>query len=412
MDMNRRKKYNHEPHENHTKQCGALFSRSCRSCGWWLILLALAIAVFSLAGCDWIEDLYHPGARDKDDESTGGTPTPEYMVSTLAGDGDESYADGTGTAARFNRPWGVAADGKGNLYVADSGNNCIRKIVIATGAVTTLAGDGTVGYRDGTGTVAQFNNPWGIAVVGGNLYVADSGNYRIRKIVIASGAVSTFAGPAGSTITADYVDGTGAAARFGFPIDIAADGNGNLYVVDGYLIRKIVIATQVVTTLAGSTEGSDAGPGTGTQGVEISLQGIAADGGNLYVTEYYKIRKIVIATGEVTTLAGGTGGYADGTGAAAQFNNLFGIAADGGNLYVADTDSHRIRKIVIATGEVTTYAGSGVEKDEWGNMIGGYADGPASAAQFHYPHGIAVDGSGKIYVADTGGHRIRVITPP
>jgi sugar lactone lactonase YvrE len=173
------------------------------------------------------------------------------------------------------------------------------------------------------------------------------GNYCIRKIVIATGAVTTFAGNG----TSGFPDGTGTAARFAGPKGIAADGSGNLYV---------------------------------------------ADMGN------YCIRKIVIATGEVTTFAGGTPGDAVGTGTGARFNQPCGIAAAGGNLYVADTGNNRIRTIVIATGVVTTLAGNGTR---------GEADGTGTAAQFDRPRGITVDGSGNRYVADYGSHRIRKITP-
>jgi DNA-binding beta-propeller fold protein YncE len=145
----------------------------------WLILFA--IAVFSLAGCDWVEDLYHPMDEDE--------PPREPIVSTLAGS-TEGFTDGTGTAAQFNHPWGVAADGNGNLYVAESGNHRIRKIVIATGAVTTIAGTAVKadlgnmigGYADGPPLSAQFNLPTGIALYGGKFYVTDYNNNRIRVI--------------------------------------------------------------------------------------------------------------------------------------------------------------------------------------------------------------------------------------
>jgi sugar lactone lactonase YvrE len=354
-----------------------------------LCALALAIAVFSLAGCDFIEDLYHPG---RDDDTPSGP-----MVSTLAGS-TEGYADGTGAAAQFDSLSGIAVD-DGNLYVGDRANYRIRKIVIATGAVTTFAGN-THGYADGRGTAAQFEDPQGIAVVGGDLYVADANSQRIRKIVIATGAVTTLAG----NHNAGYADGTGTAAQFRSPTGIAADGR-NLYVTDlnNHRIRKIVIASGAVTTLAGNDN-----PGwldaTGTMAQFLSPTGIAADGdGNLYVadSDNHRIRKIVIDTKAVTTLAGSSRGYADGTGTAAKFNTPSGIAVYDGVLYVADQGNHRIRTIEIASGAVTTYAGSAQ----------GYADGAGTAAQFNAPYHIAVYG-GKLYVTDNGNHRIRVITPP
>jgi sugar lactone lactonase YvrE len=326
---------------------------------------------------------------------------PGGYVLTLAGDGTPAHLDGPGTGARFYIPEGVAVDGAGNVYVADTGNHRIRKITSA-GDVTTLAGSGTPGFANGTGTVAQFQNPAGVAVDGaGNVYVADSTNNRIRKITPA-GVVATLAG----SNTGGFADGTGTAALFSSPSGVAVDGAGNLYVADAgnHRIRKIVIATGVVSTLAGNT-GFGSTDGTGTAARFSSPRGVAVDGaGNLYVADYgnHRIRKIVIATQEVTTLAGSSAGYADGTGTAAQFNYLHGVAVDGaGNLYVADGSNNRIRKIVIASGVVTTLAGG----------TSGFADGTLTAAQFNTPYGVAVDGAGNLYVADQINNRIRKILP-
>ncbi|GHV78533.1 hypothetical protein AGMMS49944_03240 [Spirochaetia bacterium] len=324
------------------------------------------------------------------------------VVSTLAGSGTAGFADGTGTAARFRSPSGITTDGSGNLYVADDGNHRIRQIVIASGAVTTLAGS-IYGYADGMGTAARFRNPEGITTDGsGNLYVTDRFNHRIRKID-ATGLVTTLAG--GSDY--GYADGMGTAAQFNEPCGITRDGSGNLYVTDrfNHRIRKID-ATGVVTTLAGSGTAGYAN-GTGTAAQFRSPSGITTDGsGNLYVADYgnHRIRKIVIASGVVTTLAGsGTFDYADGTGTAARFSRPYGITTDGsGNLYVADSDNNRIRKIVIASGAVTTLVGSGTA---------GWSDGTDTAAQFNQPMGITIDGSGNLYVVDYGNHRIRKIAP-
>lgn len=299
--------------------------------------------------------------------------------------------------ASFNQPNGIATDGS-NLYVADTANNRIRKVVIATGEVTTLAGWETEGSQDGSGTEALFSQPFGIAVDGRNLYVADSGNNLIRKIVIATREVTTLAGSG----EPGAIDATATGALFKGPMGIATDGS-NLYVADYYnnKVRKIVIASGKVTTLAGSgSEG--AADGTGTAASFNHPIGITTDGENLYVTDYanHKIRKIVIASGVVTTLAGsGTAGSADGTGTAASFNNPGHLAADATNLYVADTYNQKIRKVVIATGEVSTLAGSGTA---------GGIDALGKVARFNGPFGIATDGS-NLYVSDTESNTIRKI---
>ena len=285
-------------------------------------------------------------------------------------------ANGTGTSASFKSPYSVTTDSK-NLYIADSGNHLIRKIVIDNGTVTTLAGGGSGTSTDGTGTTASFNNPEGITTDGNNLYVADFSNHTIRKIVISTGAVTTLAGTAG---TSGSTDATGTSASFYKPRGITTDGT-NLYVadVDNHKIRKIVIATGVVTTLAGGGSGTST-DGTGTTASFNRLQGITSDGTNLYVsdTNNHKIRKIVIATGVVTTLAGsGTLGSTDhGTGTSASFYWPLGITTDGTNLYVADTFNHKIRKIVISTGVVTTLAGS---------TPSGSTDASGIAAKFNKP---------------------------
>ena len=320
------------------------------------------------------------------------------QVITLAGS-TRGYADGMGTAAQFYSPTGVAVDASGTAYVSDIDVHRIRKISPA-GMVTTLAGSGMGSWADGTGTAANFRYPSGLAVdVSGTVYVADSNNSRIRKISPA-GVVTTLAGDG----TASYADGTGTAAYFRYPKGVAVDASGTVYVADtsNHRIRKISPAG-VVTTLAGDGTASYA-DGTGTAAQFYFPEGIAVDAsGTVYVadTSNHRIRKISPA-GVVTTLAGySTYGYADGTGTAAQFSFPRGIAVDAsGAVYVADYYNHRIRKITPA-GEVTTLAGSGIE--------GGYADGAVTSAKFSHPTGVAVDASGAVYVTDYYNYRIRKI---
>jgi sugar lactone lactonase YvrE len=320
--------------------------------------------------------------------------TAQVTVSTLAGS-TSGFADGTGAAAKFNTPVGVATDAAGNVYVADQANNRIRKITPA-GVVSTFAGS-TAGFADGTGAAAKFNTPNAVATdAAGNVYVADTGNQKIRKITPA-GVVSTFAGS-----TAGFADGTGAAVKFKNPYGVATDATGNVYVAD-YLnnkIRKITPAGEV-STLAGSTSGF--ADGTGAVAQFNSPIGVATDAaGNVYVADVYnyKIRKIT-PVGEVSTLAGSTSGFANGTGTAAQFNSPRGVATDAaGNVYVADYGNNKIRKITPA-GEVSTFAGSGAN---------GTTEGPVATAKFSGPQAVATDAAGNVYVADQVNNRIRKIT--
>ena len=312
--------------------------------------------------------------------------------------------DGTGAAASFSYPIGVAVDGAGNVYVADANNNTIREITPA-GVVTTLAGTaGVYGSADGTGAAASFDLPTGLAVDGaGNIYVVDSMNATIR-VVTSAGVVGTMAGAAGVTGSAD---GTGAAASFFDPYGVAVDSAGNVYVADSSnnTIRKITAAA-AVSTLAGTVAVSGGADGTGASATFSRPSGVATDSaGDVYVadTGNNTIRRVT-SSGVVTTLAGmaGTAGSADGTGAAARFSGPYGIAVDSaGNVYVADADNSTIREITPA-GVVMTLAGTAGVK--------GGADGTGAAASFERPEGVAVDSAGNVYVADSSNSTIREIT--
>lgn len=293
-------------------------------------------------------------------------------VSTLAGSPSAfGSTDGIGSTARFNWPESIATDGA-NLYVSDFVNNTIRKIVISTGAVTTIAGTaGISGTVDGIGAAARFNFLRGITTDGTNLYVTDSGT--VRKIVISTSNVSTIA------------DFTSFIPRYGLG-GITTDGT-NLYVTGHNVIRKIIIATGSVSILAGSVNAAGFIDGIGTGAKFNSITDITTDGTNLYVIDNSTVRKIVIATGAVTTIAGapGVSVSTDGTGSAARLYAPTAITSDGTNLYLTDYADNVIRKIAIASGQVTTIAG----------VVGSrlYVDGAGSAARFFSPFGITTDGN-------------------
>lgn len=291
------------------------------------------------------------------DPGTAQFQTIDNIVTTLAGSGATGSIDGQGTAASFQRPFDVAVDANKNVYVADTSNHLIRKIS-PSGLVTTLAGNGNSTFADGQGTAASFKYPNGVAVDAyNNVYVADLGNQRIRKISPA-GLVTTLAGNGIST----FADGQGTAASFNSPYRIAIDSDNTIYVGDeaNQRIRK-VSPTGLVTTLAGSGNAAYA-DGQGTAASFKNPSGVAVDADrNVYVVDCgnYRIRKIT-PSGMVTTFAGsGNAAFADGQGTEASFNWQRGIAIDSQqNLYIADEGNFRVRKI-SPSGLVTSIAGSG-----------------------------------------------------
>lgn len=272
--------------------------------------------------------------------------------------------------------------------------------------VTTLAGSlGTSGSQDGVGNTARFQDPIGVALdSSGNLFVADRTNHSIRKVTM-NGTVTTLAGGMG---TSGSVDGVGGNARFIAPYGIAADSAGNVYVADNqnHAVRKVTQAG-VVTTFAGMMGASGSIDGTGTAARFYYLLGVAVDAtGNVYVADEFNhsIRKITPARA-VSTLAGlsGSSGKLDGTGTNARFQGPVGVTVDAaGNVYVVDRGNHAIRKVTPA-GVVTTLAGA--------LATSGRLDGVGSNARFASPYGITVDPVGNLYVGDTGNHAIRKITP-
>lgn len=315
---------------------------------------------------------------------------------------DTSASDTTagGPPASFNEPTGIAVDAAGNIYVADYGNNLIRKITPG-GVVTTLAGNGTQGSLNAVDTLASFNGPTSVAVDGsGNVYVADDNNNQIR--MISNGMVTTIAG----SDSVGAVNGQGALAYFFSPAGVACDLQGNVYVADaGNNLIRMITPGGLVSTVAGSIN-TGAQNGADTSATFSNPTGITLDpAGNIYVADLLDnlIRKI--SGGQVTTLAGGlsdTIASVNGVGTAASFVFPNSVAADAaGNVYTTEYVTNLVRKIT-PDGTVTTLAGSGAS---------GQADSTGTMASFSGPSGVAVDAAGNVYVADTYNNVIRKITP-
>ncbi|MFY0594021.1 cadherin domain-containing protein [Roseivirga sp.] len=326
-------------------------------------------------------------------------PAASYTVSTLAG-GTQGFLDGQGESAQFNSPNGVAVDADGNVYVADSGNKRIRKID-TNGNVTTIAGTGAEGNNDGAGSQATFTFPDRLDVDNGTVYVSDTETIRVidnsLNVTTLTGKISTRDDP---TV---YRDGALNVARFSNIKGITRDNAGNIFVADegNHRIRKIDTNGNV-TTFAGGGQGN--ADGNGTSARFRNPKGVAVDAnGNVFVVDSSndRIRRID-PSGNVTTFAGTRENFADGQGTDAAFNTPTGIAIDSeGNLYITDTNNVAIRKI-DPDGNVITIAGAR------GAGVGD-VDGTGDVAQFDLATGIAVDANGNIYVADPRNHKIRKI---
>lgn len=305
-------------------------------------------------------------------------------VTTYAGTGAPGYLDGQHDAAKFNNLSGVALDPtSGAIYLADRKNHRVRKL--AGGVVSTLAGTGTAGFLDGATAVAQFNDPYALAVSGPRVFVADRANHRVR--IVQAGVVSTLAGSGQQ----GFLNGAAAQAKFSYPTGVAVDGKGNVYIADrsNHRVRKFYGGQ--VTTHAGT---GAAGMVNGAAGqAKFNLpSGVAADSaGNVYVADTGNKLIRVIAQGQVSTVVGGTG---------VSMTGPEGVAIDPqGAIFIADTKAYAVLK--LAAGKLTTLAGSGKV---------GFADGAAAKAMFGYPQSVVADSKGRVFVADAHNHRLRLIT--
>ena len=333
------------------------------------------------------------------------------IITTVAGNGTAGYSGdgGQATAAELNNSREMAFDLVGNLYFTDSENNRVRKITKGTNIITTIAGTGTAGFSGdgGQATAAELNNPLGIAFDGaGNLYISEVYNSRIRKIN-SSGIINTFAG----TGTVGYSgDGGQASAAEINPLGISFDSFDNLYIADGgnQCVRKIN-TLGIINTLAGN--GTSGFSGDGGQATSANLHNpssIVIDAtGNLYIADYdnMRIRK-VNTSGIITTFAGtGTTGYSGDGGEATNANLSYPSVLDldsMGNLYIADSENERIRKI-NTSGIITTIVGNGI--------LGFSGDGgQATLAELNFPYGLKLDLEGNMYIADADNNRIRKVT--
>jgi DNA-binding beta-propeller fold protein YncE len=326
-------------------------------------------------------------------------------VTTLAGSRSAAFADGTGTDASFNLPSGVAfSPDQTMIAVADKESHRIRLVIVSTGVVSTLAGSGSPAFADGTGTDASFNEPYGVAFSPDQtlIAVADRKNNRIRLVIVSTGVVGTLAGSG----SAAFADGTGTDASFHKPGGVAFSPDQTLIAVadsTNNRIRLVFVSTGVVSTLAGS--GSPAfADGTGTDASFNEPSGVAfsPDQTMLAVAdrENNRIRLVIVSTGVVSTLAGSAKSFADGTGTDASFNLPSGVAfsPDQTMIAVADRGNSRIRLVSLATGVVSTLAGSAKS----------FADGTGSAASFKLPSGVAFSpDQTMIAVADQNNHCIR-----
>jgi uncharacterized protein (TIGR03437 family) len=331
------------------------------------------------------------------------------VIATVAGNGTAGYSGdgGRATNAELNVPIGIAVDGAGDMFIADSNNNRIR-MVNPAGIITTLAGNGTQGYSGdgGLATSAELSGPYDVAVdSAGNLFIADTGNNRVR-MVNPAGIIATVAGTGTQGYAGD--GGPAMAALLALPWGLAVDAAGHLFIVDSGRIREV--SAGIITTVAGNgTYGYSGDGGLATSASMFNPTGVAVDGsGNLLIADSYNERVRKVAKSGIVTTVAGDGAYRyggdGGPATSALFNIPTAVAVDNaGNVFIADSANIRIRK-VSPGGMVTTVAGNG----QWGVSADG---GLATNTPLAYPAGVAVDSAGNLFFADTWSQRVRMVTP-
>ena len=338
-------------------------------------------------------------------------------ISTAAGTGTYGYSGdgGPATSAEEAEPSDVIFDTAGNAYIAEWANSRIREISASTGYINTVAGDGTPGYSGdgGAATSAEIYNPGGLAMdSSGNIYIADTNNYRIRKVTASTEIITTVAGNGTSGYSGD--GGAATSAELSYPEKVAVDGSGNIYIADYYneRIRKVTASTGIITTVAGNGTAGYSGDGGPATSAELSSPaGVALDSsGNIYIADLSnsRIRKVTVSTGIITTVAGnGTSGYSGDGGPATSAELFFPFSVEtdsGNNLYIADFDNCRIRLVTVASGTISTAAGDGTC---------GYGGdgGTAIGAELNSPTGVRMSVGGNLYIPDTYNNRTRSAVP-
>ena len=354
---------------------------------------------------------------------TGNGPQVAFgpgTITTVAGNRTGGYGGDGGPAAgaELYDPTGVALDGAGNIYIADYVNSVIRKVSATTGVITTVAGNRAAGSGysgdGGPATNAQLSFPWGVAVDGaGNIYIADFANNAIRKVSTATGVITTVAGNRTGGYSGD--GGTATGAQLHSPLGVAVDGAGNIYFADyaNNVIRKVSATWGVITTVAGNGIAGHSGDGGAATSAQLEEPyGVAVDSiGNLYVADSYNrvIRKVDAATSIITTVAGnGTAGHGGDGGPAtsAQLYDPIGVAVDGtGNIYIADTLDSSTIRRVSAATGIIATIAGHYNET---STYGGDG-GPATSAELYDPSGVAVDSTGNFYIADYGNNIIRKV---
>ncbi|HEY3129906.1 MAG TPA: IPT/TIG domain-containing protein [Acidobacteriota bacterium] len=352
------------------------------------------------------------GRMRKVDPATG-------LITTVAGKDVFSISgdNGPATAAALSSPTGIVFDSANNLLIADTGFNAIRKVDAGNGVISTLSGGNTFGFSGDGGPAinARLGIPYGIAVDGrGNLFITDSFNNRIRKIASSTGIITTVAGNGLPNFSGD--NGPAVASGLSGPSALAFDTAGNLFVADtgNSRIRRIDAATEIISTVAGSGQPGFSGDNGPATAASLNLPyGIAVDtAGNIFIADSFnnRIRKVDAGSGIITTVAGnGTAGFSGDGGFAtiASLSSPYGIAIDkAGNLFIADSGNHRLRKVIAGTGIVITVAGNGA-----GGGLGSFSgdNSPATGASLNFPHGLALDAAGNLFLADRFNNRIRAV---